>query len=439
MRPIVMGLAAVLAVSAIAPAALSQKKPAEEITAEARQQGMAEAPAVAQAAGISCQVADARLIGKQEDKKAKTSTSFYEIDCAQGLGFVLQAAAGAPKPSVYSCIEANAPGPDGKPSSLACKLPGNADPKADLAPLIAKAGVQCAPTQVRSVGQSASSTYIEVACQGGAGYVLQTSLPADAAKPVTASNCLQLDNSGGNIKCELGDKTQRLAMLDQYVTAAKNNCAVKERRYIGASTTGAEYFETSCQDGKGYVYKIEKQQLSQTIPCERAQGILGGCTLTDARAAATEQAALYTRLAKGVGFNCDVAKYAAFPAPMGQDVVELQCSNRPDGGVGIFNASGKGKVVDCAKAPIAGYRCSYTKPEAGYSGLTADLKKMGKGSCVVSKDRVIGKSAKGTAFVEVACADGLKGYILEYSADTFAPVGVVGCAFTKDCKLPGNA
>jgi hypothetical protein len=432
-----MGLAAVLAVSALAPAALSQKPAAEEITPAARQQGMAEAPPLAQAAGVSCQIADARLIGKQEDKKAKTSTSFYEIDCAQGLGFVIQAVAGAPKPNVYTCIETGAPGPDGKPNSLACKLPGNADPKADLVPLIAKAGVQCTPTDTRSVGQSATSTYIEVACQGGGGYVLQTSLPADAAKPVTASNCLQLDAAGGNVKCGIGDPAQRLAGLDRYVTAANNACVVKERKYMGASTSGAEYFETSCQDGKGYIYKIEKQQLAQSWPCERAQGILGGCTLVDARAAATEQAGLYTRLAKASGFNCDVAKYAAFPAPTGKDVVELQCSNRPDGGVGIFDASGKGKVVDCARAPIAGYRCSYTKPETGYAQLTADLKKMGKATCAVSKDRMVGKSAKGTAFVEVACADGLKGYIIEYAPETLAPVGVVGCAFTK-CQLPGN-
>ena len=34
--------------------------------------------------------------------------------------------------------------------------------------------------------------------------------------------------------------------------------------------------------------------------------------------------------------------------------------------------------------------------------------------------------------------DGLKGYILEYTSEPLAPVGVVGCAFSKDCKLPGN-
>lgn len=439
MRPIVMGLAAVLAVSAIAPAAFSQKKGEAEITEASRKQGMAEAPALAQAAGVTCQISDARFIGKQDDKKAKTSNAYYEIDCAQGLGFIVQNTSGAPKPSVFTCVEANAPTADSKPSALACRLPGNADPKGDLAPVIAKAGVQCVPTQVRGIGQSTTNTFFEVACQGGAGYVLQTSAPVDAAKAVTATNCLQIDEAGGNIKCELGDKAARLAIVDQYVAAAKNNCVVKERKYMGASTSGGEFFETSCQDGKGYIYKVEKGQLAQSWPCERAQQILGGCTLVDARAAATEQAGLYTRLAKAAGFNCDVAKYAAFPtAAAGKEAVELQCSNRPDGAVGVFDASGKGQIYDCARAPIAGYRCSFTQASAAYPQLTADLRKMGKNECTVSKERVIGKSAKGTAFVEVACSDGLKGYILEYSAENMNPVGVIGCAFTKDCKLPGN-
>jgi hypothetical protein len=42
---------------------------------------MAQAPAVAQAAGIACQVTDARLVGKMRDPKTKAETSYFEIDC----------------------------------------------------------------------------------------------------------------------------------------------------------------------------------------------------------------------------------------------------------------------------------------------------------------------------------------------------------------------
>ena len=70
MRPFITGLAATLALLALAPAAVSQGKKAEEISEKARTQGMAEAPAFAKAAGVACNVTDARFIGKNADKKA---------------------------------------------------------------------------------------------------------------------------------------------------------------------------------------------------------------------------------------------------------------------------------------------------------------------------------------------------------------------------------
>ena len=55
----------------------------------------------------------------------------------------------------------------------------------------------------------------------------------------------------------------------------------------------------------------------------------------------TEQAGLYSRLATKAGFACTVGKYAMFPSKAREEVVELQCSNRPDGGVAVFDADGK--------------------------------------------------------------------------------------------------
>ena len=439
MRPIAFGLAVALIVGALTPAVvMSASKKEEAALAEARKLGMEAAPAIAQGAGLTCKVVDARLMGKNTDAKTKISTSFYEIDCDQGLGFVLQTPAGG-KATAFSCIEANSPQPDGKPPSAPCKLAGNADPKADLAPLIAKAGVSCVPDAARGIGQSSTSTYVEVSCQGGTGYVLQAGLPANPGGASLATNCLIYDASESNIKCVLHDKASRLTAMDTYIAAANNGCVPKDRRYVGLSQGGATYWEASCQDGKGYIYKIEKNQLSQAVSCEKASGILGGCELTDTKEAETAQAGLYTKLAQKAGFDCQVSKYAPFPSPAGKDVVELVCSNRPDGGVGVFaGPNAKSMVVDCARAPIVGYRCSFTKPADAYKLVTDDLKKMGKTECAVSNIRVLGKTAKGTTFLETACADGLKGYILEYTSEPLAPVGVVGCAFSKDCKLPGN-
>ncbi len=439
MKRLVLGLAtAGLALVLGTAVAVSASKKEEAALAAARTQGMAEAPAVAQAAGIACQVTDARFVGKMVDPKTKAATNFYEIDCDRGVGFVLQAPAGV-KPTAFSCVEANSTQPDGKPPSLPCKLPGNANALADLAPLLTKAGVACTPDAARGIGQTAKNTFLEVSCQGGSGYVLQVDAPANPDGTAVANDCLTFDATAGNIKCTLHDAAYRLAVVDRYAAAANNGCVVKDRRYIGMSQGGSSYYEASCQDGKGYIYKVEKGQVSQTTSCEKAMALLGGCTLTDAKEAQTAQAGLYSNLSKKAGFDCQVSKYAPFPAPAGKDVVEMACANRPDGAVGIFTAKAETtQVVDCARAPIVGYRCSFSKPEASLKAVTSDLKKMGKTECEVSAVRVLGKTATGTTYLETACADGLKGYILEYKSEPLTPINAVGCAFSRDCALPGN-
>ncbi|MFN3584085.1 hypothetical protein [Phenylobacterium sp.] len=432
--PRAIGLVAALAALVMVPAAaVSQGKKSAEIPAAARKAGMERAPAIAQAAGLGCQVSDARLIG--EDKKSKTA--YFEIACATGgMGYVLQAPAeGAP--TVFSCIEANTPPEPGKPPAAPCMLPGNADPKAAIGPMMEKAGVACVPEQVRGIGQTKSNTYVEVACQGGTGYVLAASAPLDPAKPAQPQNCLLYDEAETNIKCTLSDKAARLAIVDKL--AATNNCAIKDRRFVGASKDNSTFFEASCQDGKGYIYKVGLNgQLAETYDCAKATAILGGCTLTDARQAATEQAALYTKLAKAAGSTCDVERYALFPPRPGEEVVELVCKDGT-GAIGMFKASGQGsQVVDCGRAPVSGYKCSLSK-DPGYKFLTADLKKFNYNSCEVSNSRVVGKTAKDTTFVEVACADGLKGYVIEYQAQPkVTAIGATGCAFAGNCTLPGN-
>ena len=80
MRPIAFGLAVALIVGALTPAVvMSASKKEEAALAEARKLGMEAAPAIAQGAGLTCKVVDARLMGKNTDAKTKISTSFYEI------------------------------------------------------------------------------------------------------------------------------------------------------------------------------------------------------------------------------------------------------------------------------------------------------------------------------------------------------------------------
>jgi len=76
--------------------------------------------------------------------------------------------------------------------------------------------------------------------------------------------------------------------------------------------------------------------------------------------------------------------------------------------------------------------------DADYPTLTADLRRFDVKSCTVSNARLAAKTAKGTIMLEVACSDGLKGYMIEYAANPVKAVGATGCAFAAGCKLPGN-
>jgi len=433
--PKAVGLAMAMAAALLVPAAaVSQGKKPARIPEAARKTGMAQAPAVVQAAGLTCEVSDARLIG--EDKKAKTS--YFEVACAPGsMGYVLQKPAEG-EVGVFSCVEANTPPAPGQAPSAPCLLPGNADPKLALQPLLKTAGVECLPEQARGIGQTKTNTYVEVACQGGSGYIVVASAPFDGGKPAQAQSCLLYDEAESNIKCTLTDKATRLAVIDKYVAQAANGCVAKGKRFVGMARDNSTYYEAACEDGKGYIYKVATTgALDETIECAKATQILGGCTLTDARQAQPEQASLYTRLVASAGAKCDVDKYALFPAKPGEEVAELVCKDG-SGAILMSKAGQKSQVVDCGRAPVAGYKCSMGT-DKGLQNLTADLKKFNFNSCEVSDYRVVGKTDKGTTYVEVACADKLKGYVIEYqSAPSVSAIGAIGCAFAGTCKLPTN-
>ena len=446
MRSIGIGLAATLILSVLAPHG-AWAAPKAEVTKEQRAKGMAAAPGLVAAAKLDCQVADARLIGEGSDTKTKQKTALYELACTGNEGMVLQQVGVTGAPGTFTCEQMGEPGPDGKISPAACVLPGNADPKAGFAPYTAKAGVPCTIDKMRALGQSPTNAVFELVChESPGGYILTISSPPRLDQPATMNPCMGYPE-GSNLSCNLTDRAAQFAIVDKLAAQSGKNCTVKDRRFIGATSSGKLYYEVACQDGKGYVLEQNPNgAYSKTIDCAAADALAGGCTLSDSRQAKTEQAGLYTKLAKKAGFDCEVSGYAPFSvSEEGKEVVELMCSNRPDGGVGVFAASlsGTSTVYDCAHSELKSYRCSLSKPAAAYPNLTAELKKLGKSTCTVSSSRIVGVTADGHGYVEVACADGLPGYMIEYTMAPFAPKSPLACSEARGiaggCTLPGNS
>ncbi|HYG26381.1 MAG TPA: hypothetical protein VD906_05705 [Caulobacteraceae bacterium] len=440
MRSIRLGLAAVLALFALAPAtamAAPKKDPAEALlAAKNRERGLAEAPAVVAATGVKCTIDDARLIG--EDKKTKQA--YYEVACKEGLGYILANAVNGGQPLAYTCLAAAAA--PAEQAGVQCTFPRNTDHAAALSPFVQKAGRTCDVDRARYIGQGQKNTYFEVACKGGAGYVVVTTWPPDATAEVQMNTCLVYEQ-GNTLFCELTDRAAQLAPVNALVANSGKSCNIKDRRYILTSSKDASnYYEVACDNGHGYVVQeAANGSLTRILDCVSADFIGGGCTMTDSRAALTEQSALYTRLAGQAGFKCDVEKYATLPTTGPGEVIELACKNRPDGAIAIFSAGGAGQIYDCVRSELEGYRCSFTKQNLVYPKMSADLDRLGKGSCEVSDARAMGKTTD-QGFIEVACADGDPGWVIGYPNNSSSAKEVLSClqaqSFTSGCKLPTN-
>ena len=444
MRPMRLGLLAALIVAVMAPAtAMAQRLPPAAggtkvvpttITAQSRKDGMKDAPAIVQAAGITCPVSDARLAGTvaADKKTGSLGGKVYEVACGEGsIGFIAMAnVTGAP--TLLSCVLNNFPADMPAVAPNPCILPTNLDLRPALLALAKKAKVPCDPDHIRGVGANATNTFFEVSCPDGAGYVvIGASSPLDVSKGVTMNNCLAYDATETALKCKLNEPAKRLAAADR-VGALANKCVVKDRRYIGILTDNTEGYEFACADGKGYIYKVNSAgAVAESLDCAKVAS--GNCTLTDTRAATAEQAGLYSRLAKNAGSSCVVSKYAIFPASGDKEVVEMVCGDG-NGAIGMFPATGKGMVLDCGHALVAGYKCSLGKVD--YAGLTADLRKFDKKECTVSGVGQPLKAPDGTIRLEVACSDGLPGYMIQFT-DPQTAKEATGCAFAA-CVLPTN-
>ncbi|WP_174299643.1 hypothetical protein [Caulobacter sp. S45] len=406
----------------------------EPITKDQRDKGMKDAPVAIQKAGIACTVSDAYYLGASSGKGGKSD--LYEVACQQGLGYVLLEGAATTK--AYDCL-ATASQP-----SLVCRLPANANPKQGLKPYIASAAVACTPTNARYLGANATTTVYEVACQEGPGYLLQAPV-APATNPVVAVPCLQAEGSANT--CTLTSKTQSTAVLNTLVTQAGKTCQISADRFIGNDPrSGDAYYEVGCGAQPGFVIAATKGGgLDKVITCGQAQG-LGGCTLSDSTQVMAQESAGYSQRAKAAGFNCDVAKYRSIGLDSsGGEVVELACSNRPDGTVAIFPkaATGRAQFVDCVKAGEFGPSgaCTLTSPAPVYEKYNAALMTKNRGTCKVSGARYIGQSPHGDTFIETSCVDGKPGWVMEFSpSDQVRDILTCGQAKAAGvaCQLPTN-
>jgi hypothetical protein len=411
--------------------------------------GMAAAPALIKAARLPCTLSDARFMFGATDAH-KEEFKVYEVACQEGVGYVIAAPqkAGA-APVVSDCMATMQP-VAGKPNPMACKLAGNADPAKGLNTLMARSGRSCAVEKGRYLGSTNDLNVYEVACRQGGGYILQAAKAPGG--PTTAHTCLAY-GAGSNLRCTLLTPVQQQDAVTDLIAASGKSCGMINDGYRGFTAADHDYVEVACSGGRGYMLEIDPAgRLVAATDCLQAAGIGGGCTLTEARPARIAEdasygdvgKATYSDLARQAGFDCAVSKYADFPPlPNGAEVVELACSNRPDGGVGVFSTTARPVVWDCLRAHAKGYTCSFTSESTVYGRLTSQLKAKGA-TCAVNDARPYGRNGSGADQIEVSCAGGGPGWVLEYPPHAADPSGaLLSCAQAaasggSGCQLAAN-
>jgi hypothetical protein len=426
-----------VAANAVAGATLAEAPDPSLLPPGAHAAGMRSAPILIAANHIPCTLVDARLANLKTPSHG--AAILTEMACKEGMGYVALVDHHPPKTTIFDCLIADQPGPTGEFGVVACVLPENVSPAAGLQYFVNLSGRTCAVDSGRFIGMTTDGGHqrYAVTCSGGQGLVLDV-----ATATWTATACLA--NATANVECTLATPDSVLSEVTALAASSGKCASLAKDRYMLRAQDGSDYVEIACADGKGYVLHADKSgALGEVIPCAEADHIGDGCTLTDPHQEETQNAARYSDLARSAGFDCAVSKYALFPQPdPTKNIVEIACSNRPDGGVGVFPATGAGQVYDCLRARDEGYRCSLTPESAVYPQLSEALRAAGKPSCVVSSARPFARSDDGWDYVEVGCEGGGLGWVVIYPPASPKPTQLFNCAkahgMNGGCQLPGN-
>ena len=416
-----LGIVAAMAMALCGQQALAADAPAAgpiKLDPKIHAQSMVDAPPLAKAAGLPCDVTDAYLLGSNEEKaNGKTfKSSFYELACGQGgLGYIFKSVPGG-DPAFFDCLSLKmaadkAIAAKQKPPNSCTALPANADPKSGLLPFLTQASINCPSiTQAEWRGASPADkiNVFEASC-GSSGYMI-VAPAAGSTKPLQAVPCLKADLLG--VACELTSKDDIAKPIIAIAAAAnKPSCMPNKARWVVTDTsTGNDFYELGCADGTtAYMIQTDnKGTFKEAIECARATRIAGGCTYMNASTGQTAEAATYTKLAKQIGYEAcpTVVKYESYGAETGgqREIVELNCSPTEGGFALVPTGAGQtGEFFNCVRASGRGLTCHLTTMAATYAKISQQIAARGKTTCAVDGGRDIGKDDKGQEYVEVTC------------------------------------
>ena len=413
------------------------------------QRGMAEAPAVIQAAGVPCQLADAIWIG--DIGTGAQARKGYEVVCTGSLGYVLVTGLAGAAPTQVDCLTAETlynRERETNPQSTAthCTLPGNANPGQTLAPLLTAAHRTCTINNARAVGQAGTSMRYEVGCAEGSGFLIDKPAANSTEQP-TIITCLEA--SASNVECQYSPRATLLAGVQRTIGSQTPACTATDVRWMGRPPgRDSEFIEVTCGSTGGYVAEIAANgSVAQWVTCGQAANIGGGCRNTGAAVAQNQDVTLYQASARDAHIDCPISGYRrlGIEGASGREVVELTCGTGRPGVVAYFPIPGRqsqpAEGIDCLRAAARNVPCRLTTNESLYP-LLAQQMAAANSPCAVSAFRVMGRLGTDD-MVEVACDAAQRGYVVALPVAQTSGIGrVLRCADAGQqgigCQLPAN-
>jgi hypothetical protein len=419
LKPLVLGLAAVFTMASVADASAQTRaqraaRKAPQAAAAAapvlnRERGAAEAPAVVRAANLTCTITDAAFAGgaTTNENGVPVSRNSYEVACQDGLGYMLFApvAPGAGAIQAVDCLALQTGQTTPGTTAPQCRLPGNAQPAQGLRPLVAQAGRTCTINRARYVGTlvSTKATRYEVGCAEGVSFLLDR----PESGPVTSSSCLNAADS--NAPCQFSTRAELVAALAPLVTQSGRPCTVSDARVAGRSpNTKAEVIEVGCQGAAGFFIETDNSgRFARTMECGRVNNT--PCRFTDETALNASLLADYNKRLRAINNDCNVARFVRVGTEnvTGREIVEVACSNRPEGAVVAFSSKPgqQSEVYDCLRAGRVSATCTLTQPNLLYPRLTSAIGTRAPRGCQVTNARRMGSTMEGEDWFEVTCSD----------------------------------
>lgn len=258
-----------------------QARPPAPPTAE---ENLAAAQAVLTASGISCQVTEAALLGVTVEQHVT-----YEAVCAEGPGYL---AVSSTPPQTFNCLELAGQAETSRlrdPTAdvgQQCTLPVNLDPKPVLTTYIRAAGItDCTVDEGFAIGKSTAGNVIyEIGCADRDGFWVENT---DGRWQATPCWDLALQQDACRYTSEAESKGAWGRVLAGTNAAA---CEVQQARRVGRDAQGLMVYEVKCGAGDGWFARVGDTFTAQRVhTCAEATSIGGGCSLTAAAAATTEQ------------------------------------------------------------------------------------------------------------------------------------------------------